>query len=343
MAPLLLSPSLNHQFLVKQNQPALAFEKSQDVYSWQRQLRHKIKRLLGIFPKQSVSLSPRTWWKQEREWGTIEKISYTSEPYSDVPSYVCLPNNASPPYRFVICLQGHNAGIHHSIAVDKNHETQSIVVGEDQAFALHCIENGMAALCIEQRAFGYRMEQHQVERCEHPCQDAAMQALMLGRTLVGERVFDVGRGIEYLRQRTDCDMKQVGIMGHSGGGTVAVFASAIMPGKIAFVIASGCICQFSQSIMSIYHCADNYIPGLLKWAEAGDIAGLIAPRPLVVVAGRDDDIFPLSGVRKAYKQIRNIYHAAKAPECRRLVIQNGGHRFFAQPAWQQMLGMLPPM
>ncbi|MDR1637737.1 MAG: hypothetical protein LBR93_10435, partial [Treponema sp.] len=38
----------------------------------------------------------------------------------------------------------------------------------------------------------------------------------------------------------------------------------------------------------------------------GDLAGLVAPRPLVVVSGREDPIFPQHGVQKAFKEARII-------------------------------------
>ncbi len=62
----------------------------------------------------------------------------------------------------------------------------------------------------------------------------------------------------------------------------------------------------SNSIMSIYHCMDNYIPGLLKVAAMSDIMGLFAPKPVVIVAGQDDDIH--------------------------FVVGQGGHRFYAEDA-----------
>ena len=65
----------------------------------------------------------------------------------------------------------------------------------------------------------------------------------------------------------------------------------------------------------------------------GDLACLIAPRPLVVVAGWDDDIFPIEGVEETFERIGQIYGAAGAPDRCRLVIGEGGHRFYADLAW----------
>ena len=89
--------------------------------------------------------------------------------------------------------------------------------------------------------------------------------------------------------------------------------------------------------MSIYHCADNYVPGLLQFAENADVMGLFAPRPVVIVCGRDDPQFPVDGVRRAFSDLQEIYRAAGAPDRCHLVVGAGGHRFYADDAWPVMM------
>jgi len=209
----------------------------------------------------------------------------------------------------------------------------------DRDFALGAMRRGFAALCIEQRSFGYRRELEQERVSPHGCHDAAMHALMLGRTLVGERVFDVDRGIDYLYARGDIDVERLGVMGNSGGRTVSTYAAAVLD-RLRFAMPSCSFCTYADSIMRIYHCADNYIPGLLRWAEQADVLGLFAPKPVVAVAGRKDPIFPIDGVRKAFEDLRRIYAAAGSPDNCRLVIGEGGHRFYAEPAWDALLDLL---
>ena len=335
-----LSPSQNHQLLVKQTKPSMAFDPAQDFTTWQKKLRVQLKRLLGVMPTVRVPLKPKTLWEQEHELGSIQKVCFASEPGADVLAYVCLPKDIKPPYNFVICLQGHSTGMHNSIGVQLDDETKPMKVEGDRDFAIGCMKRGYAALCIEQRAFGYRAEKCQTMRSNQTCHDAAMHALMLGRTLAGERVWDVDRGIDYLKERGDCVMSNIGILGNSGGGSITTLATATLPKRIAYAIPSCSTCTYAQSIMSIYHCADNYIPNMLNFAESGDVVGLIAPRPLVIVAGRTDDIFPLPGVRKAFKQVKAIYKAAGAEQNLKLVIGEGGHRFYAEPAWKALLKLV---
>jgi hypothetical protein len=332
-----LSPSVFHRRLLERTEQRLAY-RGGDIRAWQRRLRRKLRELVGEIPGRAgrVALNVRSLWRRRHPLGTIEKIAFTAEPGADVVAYVCLPKGTQPPYDFFICLQGHSTGMHNSIAVDRDTERRKIAVAGDRDFGLGCMRRGLAALCIEQRSFGLRRELVQKRVSDQGCHDATMHALMLGRTLLGERVFDVDRSIDYLASRGDCRMATLGVMGNSGGGTVSLFSAALLP-RIRLAMPSCYFCTFRDSVMAIYHCADNYVPGLLGWAEMPDVMGLFAPRPAVLVAGRKDSIFPVAGVRRAFRHLRRIYRAAGAPDRCHLVVGHEGHRFYADDAWPVML------
>lgn len=306
------------------------------VRKWQPRLRKKLRELVGEIPLERGPLRPRSLWQREHPLGSIEKIIFTAEAGADVPAYVCLPRNVRPPYTFMICLQGHSTGMHNGIGVQREDETQPLQVEGNRDFALQCLQHGLAALCIEQRSLGERREQKQKSVSPHGCEDAAMHSIMLGRTLIGERVFDVDRSIDYLAQRGDADMKRIGVMGNSGGGTTSVFASALLS-RIAYAMPSCYFCTFAASIMSIYHCSDNYVPRLFQYGEMADVMGLFAPKPVVIVTGTDDPIFPLTATRQAFRDLHRIYEAAGARSRCHLVVGKGGHRFYANEAWPVML------
>jgi len=116
-----------------------------------------------------------------------------------------------------------------------------------------------------------------------------MVALLLGRTMIGERVGDVSRAIDFLETQPEIDCARIGCMGNSGGGTVTYYASAYDE-RIKAAMPSCSVCTYWDSIGSNFHCLDNYLPGVLKYFDIGDIAALNSPRKLVVV-GVEDDIF----------------------------------------------------
>ena len=210
----------------------------------------------------------------------------------------------------------------------------------DRDFALQAVRNGFVALALEQRCFGERAETIQEHRWEHSCLDAVFHSLMLGRTVVGERIWDVMRAIDLLQEQPEVDPERIACMGNSGGGTVTFYAACVEP-RIKLAVPSCVFCTYADSIMRIQHCGDNYIPGILRVAEMGELAGLIAPRRLLIVAGETDDIFPIHGVKAAHETASEIFAAAGCADNVRLVAGPGGHRFYAGLAWPLIHEMMP--
>ena len=80
----------------------------------------------------------------------------------------------------------------------------------------------------------------------------------------------------------------------------------------------------------------NHIPGIRKYFEMGDLAGLIAPRRLVVAAGELDDIFPIDETKKNFETIKRIYGSLGVSENTSLVIGDNGHYNYADLLWDKI-------
>jgi dienelactone hydrolase len=305
----------------------------QPFAAWRRGMVRTLAGITGfkrIAAQPRVELRVRRLWRSEVPEGTIEKIRFACEPGCDATAFVCVPRGVRGPMPWLVCLQGHSTGMHLSVRVDyADHGKPAQVVG-DRDFAYGCMRNGVAALCVEQRGFGERRPTGSAKHTDD--HDAAMRSLMLGRTIIGERVYDVDRALDYLWTRTDVDRRRVGVMGHSAGGTTSIFAAALLP-RLRFAMPSCALCSFSHWVTILPHCACNAVPGLMLEAEISDILGCLAPKPVVVVAGTTDPIFPIAGSRKAFAHLRRIYATAGAADRVRLVIGPGGHDFYADRAW----------
>ena len=183
-------------------------------------------------------------------------------------------------------------------------------------------------------AFGCRRDQRTSKGGlgRSACQPTAGAALLLGETMIGWRVYDVMRTIDWIETRKDLDAARIGVTGISGGGTITVFSSALDL-RIKAAFASGYLCTFRDSIFSISHCIDNYVPGILNWAEMYDVAGLIAPRPFFAESGARDNIFPLPAFRESFSKVQSVYQSLRAPT-------NIGHEVFDnEHAWHGVQGI----
>jgi len=194
-------------------------------------------------------------------------------------------------------------------------------------------EEGYIVIAPTTRAFGETRTAKDIEADKvHSCRDQLVHDLLLGRTPIGERVWDMSRLIDWAVANLPIDADRIAITGNSGGGTISVFASACDT-RIALSMPGCYFCTFVGSIGTIHHCECNYVPGLLRLGEMYDVAGLIAPRPFCAIAGRHDPIFPIDHVHAAFDRLKAVYEVAGAGDKCELAVGEGGHRFFKTPAW----------
>lgn len=329
----MLAPESVHARLLEQARPELAFTRAGDIGGWRAALQERLREVVGALPP-LVAPDTRTETTVSRDGFTETRFVFTAEPGAEVPCHLLVPDGATRPVPVVVCLQGHTAGMHVSLARSGAMDPRPTTVVGDRDFALQAAARGYAALVLEQRCFGERASQRSSDAATNGCHHASHVASLLGRTMIGERVWDVSRALDALESFPEVDTERVACLGNSGGGTIAWYAACLDP-RIGAVMPSCSICTYRASIGTVDHCCDNYLPGALRYFDMPDLAGLIAPRPLVVVAGRDDPLFPLAGVREAFATIEAIYAASNAPDKCVLVVGDGGHRFYANQAWTE--------
>ena len=312
-----------------------------EAEAWQKALRAKLSELLGGFPSGREALAPITLETREFPAYRREKIVFNSRPGVSVLAYLLMPRGAKTPARAMICLPGHGRGVDDIVGIDDQGRDRSDKSGYQHDFAIQVAEAGLAAVAIEPMAFGCRRDPINARRglSANACQPSAGGALLVGQTMTGWRVWDVMRTLDYIATRKDLDGTRVGCMGISGGGTVTLFAAALDP-RIRVAFVSGYLNTFRDSIGSLSHCIDNYVPGILQWAEMYDIAGLIAPRPLFVESGEKDNIFPVKASVESFGRVRDIYRVFEAADRVEQEVFAGEHAFWGRrgiPFVTQML------
>ncbi|MBQ2939318.1 MAG: hypothetical protein IJE00_03015 [Clostridia bacterium] len=335
MKNILSKPVVAQQFL--DIVPSMRYDGKEDFADWQARAYAKLWERLGLDYMIPAEDDAFEWGEvRELEEGIAKQFFYQSEPGYFVPGWVLMPYGMTGKRTACICLQGHSTGVHNSLAMDMTPEKKAEVQAIDRDFGLRAVKEGYVAICIEQRYMGVCGG---TEDGQASCiiKGEAMPTLMLGRCTIGERVWDVMRLVDVIEKyMTDfADTEKLTLMGNSGGGT-ATFYSACIEKRIQYAMPSCSVCGYKESIVDLWHCACNYIPGIARDFDMGDLGGLIAPRGLVVVHGKEDPIFPDAGVRRVYAEIERLYAAAGAPDRCRLVTGPGEHRFFADLSWPVM-------
>ena len=326
---------LCHKKILSTRKPLLAFDEAADYDTWRGEVKRTLAQVLGDMPESRCELDVQLEWTRNHPDFTEYRYSFASEENMRLPCHLCIPKNAKTPCPVVICLQGHTTGMHISLGRPVYEGDVEMVAGEDRDFALQILQEGYAALVLEQRAFGELKSEAMMQFAPGAgttCHHVAMTAMLIGRTLIGERVWDVSRAVDFLETIPEIDSTRIALMGNSGGGTATYYA-ACMEERISIAMPSCSVCSYADSIVWKRHCACNYIPNIAKYFDMGDLACLIAPRPLIVVAGQLDHGFHIDGTHKVYDTIQKIYQAAGAADQCRLLVGDAGHRFYADMSW----------
>ena len=319
------------QQLTKNIVPSMAYREDICLEEWQVAAHEKLTELLGL-PLEGCD-SNFTITKEE-EFEKYRQISfeYQSEPGYYVPCALLVPKGATRPIAGVICLQGHSTGAHISMGVAKFPGDDNTIAG-GRDFAVRAVEEGFCAIAMEQRYMGVK---GQTAEGKPSCliSNTAMGSLLIGRTAIGERVWDVQRLIDVIEEHLSnyIDTEKIICMGNSGGGTTTFYASCLDK-RISMSIPSCAVCTYDDSIMAMKHCPCNFIPNIRKYFNMGDLGCLIAPRPLIVVCGIEDNIFPLHGVEASFEVIQKAYRNIGKEHLCHLVKGNGGHQFYPDDVW----------
>jgi dienelactone hydrolase len=316
----------------------------EETLAWQARLRTKLVDLLGGFPGERAPLEPAVLEVCDHPAYRRTRLLFESRPGLTVAADLLVPRDAADrgPLPTVLCVPGHGRGLDDVVGLERDggDPADDDWRAYQRGFALQAVEHGLAALALEPLGFGHRRDAATAAAGPDAaaCQPAAGAALLLGETMIGWRVWDVMRALDLVETRPELDAGRVGCVGISGGGTATLFAAALDP-RIRCAYVSGCLSTFRASIMSVPHCIDNYVPGILEWAEMYDVAGLVAPRALYSEAGDRDPLFPVESARESYRRVRRVYAALGAPEQVRQEVFAGGHSFRGG-GWPFLVGAL---
>ncbi|MFN8009219.1 MAG: alpha/beta hydrolase family protein [Terriglobia bacterium] len=162
-------------------------------------------------------------------------------------------------------------------------------------------------------------------------------------TLMGERVWDALRCVDYLETRPEVDKNRIAVAGLSLGGETAMYVAA-MDTRIKAACSSGWVTTIDN--MKNGHCPCWNFPGLEKYFDFADIFACVAPRPLVMEIGEKERApggFPVEIARKAFEEIKLAYQVFGAEKDLFLDIHPGGHVFHGAYFWDPLREQVGPV
>jgi len=314
---------------------------------WQKRTRTALAQTLGFQSEHAVPLQPKKIEEVDKGDYRREKILLRISKDALMPVYVLTPKRGKKPFPVVIAFHGHGYGVKDIVGLWEDGQERETPDGYHKDFAVALCRRGFAVAAPEIACFGERQTDFSYlqtafgQEVPTTCTHTAMLAFHLGASVVGLRVHEARRLVDYLATRREMDTTRLGAMGISGGG-MHTFFSTCLDERIRACVISGYYSTFKDSILAMSHCACNFVPGLHHFGEMYDLVGLIAPRPLLVEAGSHDPIFPIQAVKKSVARAKAVYKVFKADDQLQTDYFEGRHQISGRRAydflWQRLGG-----
>lgn len=323
--------------LYQRTKPSLAFKarNKKEFLAWQRELKNKIRKLLGNWPK-PADLKPDLYSREEKEKYIREKWVIQSEKDCYVPLYLLIPKGIKKKAPAILCCHGHGQYGKDPIAGVgfNNAERGNNIFLHNYNYGEQMAEKGFITICPDWRSFGERMGYSNPYEPRDICNIHFIQHLILGETLLGANIFDGMRVIDFLITRKEVDKNRIGCMGLSFGGTMATYM-ALLDERIK---ATDIICYATSTEHYVINrpnfCGSQLVPYLYQYADVGDVIAAIAPNPLLIESGATDNCFYLHSARKAHQIVKKAYQIAEAENNLWIEIFPGAHSFSGRKAFE---------
>lgn len=274
----------------------------EDVVRWQEQLRAEFARLMKLDDlmrdRSSMPLESQVVNETDKGAYVLREVTLRSTPGRIIPAVVAMPKDQGRPMAAVVGIHGHG-GTRMSVFDPTSGKNDHIY----KAFGHELAARGCVVISAD-------VGQHEVYE--------------EGRTLMGERLWDLMRCVDYLQSLPEVDGSRIGCAGLSLGGEMAMWLGA-MDTRIAATVSAGFLTTMDQ--MEQNHCMCWKFDGLRALADWPDVYGLIAPRALQCQNGlkEPDTDFHVPLARQALREIQPAYADLGVPGHLELDVHEGGH------------------
>ena len=277
--------------------------------------RAELREMLGLEPLPArTPLKPVVTGQIEHDTFVVEKLYFQSLPGFYVTANLYRPKQREAPAPTILYLSGHGPVISNGISY-----------GNKAAYQHHgawFARNGYVCLITDTVELG------EIEGIHHGTYRSNMWWWnSRGYTPAGVEAWSNIRALDYLCTRPEVDTNRFGVTGRSGGGAYSWWVAALDDRIKAAAPVAG-ITDLRNHVIdgSVEgHCDCMFIVNTYRW-DYPQVAALVAPRPLMIANSDSDWIFPLDGVVRLHRKVRNVYESYGASSNLALLITGGPHK-----------------
>jgi cephalosporin-C deacetylase-like acetyl esterase len=245
-----------------------------------RFVRERIIEMLGGFPERNP-LNPVVVRVLARDGYRVENVMFQSRPNFSVTANLYVPTSGAGPFPGIISPCGHSR--------------EARMYPEYQSLYLNLVKAGFVVLAYDPIGQGERRHYWNPQtNCneiggpvtwEHDMPGHLL--FLLGENLTQYRIWDGMRAVDYLVTRPEVDPERIGCTGHSGGGTLTLFISALDQRiHCAAMHEGGTGHRWPLEIrpetpLGTGDVEQHFFPAAIYGIDLCDVHVAIAPRPLL--------------------------------------------------------------
>ncbi|MBI1358402.1 MAG: hypothetical protein GC160_29045 [Acidobacteria bacterium] len=281
-------------------------------------VRQAVAEAWGPLPETRTPLNARQVGAVERDDYVIEKVIFESRPELFVTANVYRPKQVSGKLPAVVVPCGHSD-------TGKAAETY-------QRFCILLARHGFIALIYDPVGQGERLEffdpatgASRVGPGTKEHRVLGHQSWLVGVNLMGYRVWDAARAIDYLQQRPDVDPDKIGMGGNSGGGMETLQYCAFDE-RIQAAFPSCAVASFPAKTRALLIAdPEQVLPGILRaGVDHVELLAAFAPKPLIIGSAIQDFV-PIDAARETFREVQKAYRIAGAEQHVRMIETDAGH------------------
>jgi hypothetical protein len=329
-----LSPQAMFEKLALEHRPDLAFAgRTPDEFaSWQGRALPRVLATLGEFPAR-VPPNPQLLAEWEHDGLVKQKWLLDVQEHLSATCLVNIPAAARAGERrpAILCWHGHGPfGKEAVMGNDSSPELRDTIARHNYDYGRQMARQGFVTFAIDWIGCGERNDSNKpnfrnTDRGRDWCNLYYLNATMLGTTSLALNIAHGRAATDFARGLPAVDPDRLGVMGLSGGGTLALWSALCDErfGAVEIICYSDLWAHFG--FRDLNYCGMQVAPGLFKLVDLPDLQGLLAPRPLLVDIGAYDTCFKIDTAMACFERVRAIYDAASAADRLELDLFPGEH------------------
>ena len=346
-------PVYAHELLADLDYP-LAWGRSPIVNfdEWRRVARQKVLDCMLLPPPPSGDYGVKIIAEEQRDGYKARQIEIRLSKYYTVTALILIPDGKGP-FPAINCLHDHGGHLFigkekmirpltprtkEDSLVTKDADKWTEGLYEGQYVGDYLAKNGYVVFSADAPMWGERGQKEGAKREKYDM--IAGNMMMYGIDLCAYMTYDDISGTEYLATLPEVDAERIGCVGFSMGGYRSWMLAALSD-RIKAGVAICWMVTTDEQLTFNYGRTENggfanCLPGLRRWLDYPHIASMACPKPMLFINGTQDKLFPVAGVKKAFRQMRDVWESQGAGDNIETELWDVPHSFYL-PAQKRML------